>query len=83
MKPGPGKFEGCEDLETAERLYAITLDGGCDEEDGSVDEGGWIGLIGEAIVTEDSQGFFTYTLFDSEAAARHVWASLLSEVRFG
>ena len=38
---GPGKFSTILD----EYVYQVSLDGGCDEEIGSVDEGGWFGLM--------------------------------------
>ena len=73
-EPGPGIFERCEDLETAERLYGISMEGGCDEQHGSVERGSlWAGLIADAIVYQDGSGFFTYHLYGSEAEAREVW----------
>ena len=58
--------------ETAEMLNDIALNGFTDDQCGSVDEGGWYGLILEhkAIITEDSQGFFDYDIFDTEQIAR-------------
>ena len=38
---GPGKFSTILDS----YVYQVSLDGGCDEEIGSVDEGGWFGLM--------------------------------------
>jgi hypothetical protein len=72
MKPGPGKFERCEDLEIAERLYAITLDGGADEQDEGGGGSAWW-LVADAIAFEDAEGFFVYRLYASEAEARGVW----------
>ena len=66
-----GKFEGNEDQETAERLHGCTLDGGHDEELGTVDTTGWWALVADYknpvgdpldldwyVVTEDNDGFF-------------------------
>jgi len=71
----PGKFEGNADEALAERLYDVTMDGGQDDEIGTVDELGWYGLIldfeGKSYVVEqDTYGFFTYSEFDSADAAR-------------
>ena len=38
---GPGKFSTILDS----YVYQVSLDGGCDDEIGSVDEGGWFGLM--------------------------------------
>jgi len=38
---GPGKFNTILDS----YVYQVSLDGGCDDEIGSVDEGGWFGLM--------------------------------------
>lgn len=81
-KPGPGKFEGNESLETAQALYEITGYRGEDESFGSVDENGrWVAIIVNGflpdenltaaayIVEEDSNGFFTYTEYETSEAA--------------
>ena len=40
---GPGKFSTILDS----YVYSVSLDGGCDEEEGSVDEcGAWYGIMG-------------------------------------
>ncbi len=38
---GPGKFNTILDS----YVYQVSLDGGCDDEIGSVDEGGWFGMM--------------------------------------
>ena len=80
----PGKFSD----ETAAKLYEMSLDGGPDEETGSVQEQGWFGLMvstglagaEHAILEEDSQGFVSYSTFDSEEAARAKFAELEAEL---
>jgi hypothetical protein len=77
----PGKFEACGPV--GEALYELSLDG-CDDEFGSVDEGGWYGLILDtglacasyAILSEDSQGFVEYGAYDTEEKAMHDWARI-------
>ena len=80
MRPGPGKFEACGDSRLADVLYGITLESGCVEEIGSVDELGWYGIIENRdhayIVEEDSQGFFDYTRYDTIRAAHTVFSKL-------
>ena len=54
---------------TGEMLNEIAMDGFLDDQFGSVTEDGiWLGLILEhkAIIQEDSQGFFTYEIFENE-----------------
>lgn len=68
--PGPGKFEGTADLRVARALYALTLQGECDDQIGSVDEGMWIGWIGVFVCMEDPQGFFSYDVFDTSDEAQ-------------
>ena len=69
----PGKFEGCADDRLAEVLYQIAMDG-CDSDCGDVSESGWYGLIlhrGHGyIVSEDSQGFFTYDYYSMRGLAQ-------------
>lgn len=85
MTKRPGKFEGCSDQDLGETLHGITLDGGCDEELGDVQDFGWYGLIigfdnGKGyIVSEDNQGFFDYEEFPTYAAAEKAWAGLEKE----
>jgi hypothetical protein len=83
MKPGPGKFEGCHDKRIARVLYDIAGMSGCDEDIGSVQELGWFGLIIQRnhayIISEDSQGFFDYTYFDSVQDAREAYNRIVSE----
>lgn len=81
-RPGPGKFEGCESLEVAERLYGIVMDSSQDATMGDVEEYGVVlDLIGDAICTTDQQGFFTYVLFPSEQAAQERWQGLETKLR--
>lgn len=67
-----------------EMLNEIAMDGFADDECGSVTENGiWLALILEhrAIIQEDSQGFFSYEIFETEEEAQktfdflaqHVW----------
>lgn len=70
VQPGPGKFEGNHDVRLAKVLYALSLDGEFDDQIGSVDEGYWIGFIGRFVCQEDSQGFFTYDVFDTSDEAQ-------------
>ena len=69
----PGKFEGCADDRLAEVLYSISQDG-CDEDCGDVNESGWYGLILHRnhgyIVSEDSQGFFSYDYYPMRGLAQ-------------
>jgi hypothetical protein len=79
----PGKFEGNADEALAERLYDVTMDGGQDDEIGTVDELGWYGLIlgfeGKSYVVEqDTYGFFGYTEYDSPEAARTAFGQVES-----
>lgn len=69
----PGKFQACRDPEVGKRLYELTMEGAVDDQFGSVDEGGWYGLIADAIVSEDSNGFFDYRLYETEADARRAF----------
>ena len=70
LKPGPGKFEGNDDLRIARALYTLTLDGQVDDQIGSVDGGGWIGWIGRFVCMEDTQGFFGYEVFETSDEAK-------------
>ena len=74
----PGKFEGNKSQEVAARLYAQSMEGNLDDQFGMTDEGGWYGLIGDAIVAEDSRGFFDYTLYESEQHAAEVFGEMLT-----
>ena len=75
-RPRPGKFEGNINPGLAEELYDRTLDGWCDDQRGSVDEGGWYGLLGRFIVTEDDRGFFGYEEFESTKKAEQVFRTI-------
>ena len=68
--PGPGKFEGNADLRIARALYTLTLDGQIDDQLGSVDEGLWLGWIGQFVCQENEQGFFEYEAFDNSDEAK-------------
>ena len=62
--------------ETGEMLNDIAMNGFLDDQFGSVTEDGiWLGLILEhkAIIQENSQGFFTYEIFDSEDDAQKAY----------
>ena len=57
-------------------LNDIAMNGFLDDQFGSVTEDGiWLGLILEhkAIIQENSQGFFTYEIFDSEDDAQKAY----------
>lgn len=71
VDPGPGKFEGTADLRVARALHALSLDGECDDQLGTVDSGMWIGLIGRFVAWEDPQGFFSYEVFDTSEESTH------------
>jgi len=64
--------------ELAEQLYAISLDGGQDDEIGSVQEAGWFGLflLEKAILVEDNQGFVDAWEFDSIPKTYAEWQSV-------
>ena len=72
------KFDSAE----TEALYEVSLDGGPDEEIGSVDEQGWYGLMREerCILHEDSQGFVDGTWFDTKDELEQAWAELCAEL---
>lgn len=70
-----GKF----DSEETEFYYNITLDGGADEEIGSVDGFGWYGRVGNFILSEDSQGFVDGTKYDTDEEAKQVFATIVTE----
>lgn len=84
----PGKFEGNEDQDLAERLYANVRDGSMDDQFGSVDELGWYGLVADYeneddrlyIVEEDSNGFFTIVFeHEDEDVVKRQWARMVDE----
>ena len=60
-----------------EKLNDISMNGFCDDTCGDVDHGLWSGKINAegmlAIIQEDSQGFFNYTLYDSESELNQAW----------
>lgn len=71
VRPGPGRFEGNEDLRVAEAVWELSLDTAhLDDQWGSIDEGGWSGLIGRFVVLADPQGFISVEDYDTEEAAK-------------
>ena len=68
-----------------EKLNDISMNGFCDDTCGSVEYGIWSGKINVdgwppddntpmmAIIQQDSQGFFYYTLYDSESELNQAW----------
>ena len=76
----PGKFEACDDDRLADVLSGLD----CDEECGSVDELGWYGLILHRnhgyIVEEDSNGFFTYTFYETRGLAQSEYDNISSSI---
>jgi len=84
-KPGPGKFEDCESLEVAEKLYEILGNSGQVKDFGSVVEWPWhyIALIhtidGKSYVTdEDQDGFFTYEEFSDAKEANKTYEQVVA-----
>ena len=61
-----------------EGLYLTTLDGGADEECGTVDLTGWFGRIDRHILAEDSQGFVDRTTCDTVAQAERTFDAIRS-----
>ena len=66
---------------TGEKLNDISMNGFCDDTSGSVEYGLWSGKVNVdgmlAIIQEDDQGFFNYTLYDSEADMELDWLRIL------
>jgi hypothetical protein len=62
----------------AERLHEISLEGGQDEEIGSVDELDWCGLFVKerAILVEDSQGFVDAIDYETEDELLKAWEGI-------
>lgn len=88
MANRPGKFEGCSDQDAGESLHEM-CGNGPDDEAGSVQENGvWYGLLCETgikgaenvICSEDDYGFFDYTVFKTERAARQAFAEIQAEL---
>ena len=77
------KFEKCKDPVLGRVLYKVVLDEDCEDELGDRDGFGWYGWIVNRnnrnltsyIVSEDSQGFFTYEEFPTDIA-REKWDTL-------
>jgi len=53
---------------------------GCDDEVGESNSVGWYGRIGRAIVTEDSQGFFSWWAEDSVDVAKATMDRIAGEL---
>jgi hypothetical protein len=71
-KPGPGKFQTCEDERIASGVYELSLDSSnMDDQLGSVEEGMWIGWMGRFVMWQDPDGFFEYEAFASNEDAKH------------
>ena len=64
-----------------EGLYLTTLDGGADEECGTVDLTGWFGRIDRHILAEDSQGFVDRTTCDTVAQAERTFDAIRERVK--
>ena len=78
-----GKFEGCADQELGQKIYELTMEG-CDAELGEVESFGWYGLLLNVdgknyIVSEDNNGFFDYTEYDTIDEVTTAWDNLASE----
>ena len=60
-----------------EKLNDISMNGFCDDTSGSVEYGLWSGKVNAegmlAIIQEDDQGFFDYTLYASESELNQEW----------
>lgn len=78
--PGPGRFEGNDSYEICEALDGLCAKSFFNEQFGTTEEGIWEALFlhttirdGKArayIVTEDSNGFFSYKEYSSDEEAR-------------
>lgn len=77
----PGKFEGCED----DRLAEVLCSTDCNAQCGEADTTGWYGLILHRnhgyIVSEDSQGFFDYTYYETKEEAEKVFGRIESDIQ--
>jgi hypothetical protein len=79
----PGKFEVSGAV--GERLHEMVNDSFHQDEYSLGDGGGWFGLIintglecaPHAVLSEDSDGFFTYTTFDTSEEARTEWDKMV------
>ncbi len=86
MRYGPGKFEGTGNYSNvAQYLYSLSLDSSLDEDLGESESFGWYGKFAGkikgrgpfyAIVSEDSQGFFDVTYYDTQDALDAAWKLL-------
>lgn len=95
---GPGKFEGAYNIRLAEAFYDLTMDGFTDDEAGDVTETGmWAGFFADltqykikedgqpveaAIVTEDSNGFFSYETFSDRSVAKRIWEKMANDLNY-
>ena len=77
-----GKMEGCESELIANVLYELCGVSGYDEQVGDVQYNGWYALVrGKRygfIVSEDSQGFFSYDVFGPDDDIESNWALIES-----
>jgi|TARA_R100001530_G_C4271445_1_gene143230 hypothetical protein len=64
-----------------EKLNDISMNGFCDDTSGSVEYGLWSGKVNAegmmAIIQEDDQGFFDYTLYANEAELNQAWDRII------
>ena len=76
----PGKFEACDDDRLAEVLSGLD----CNEDCGEADTTGWYGLILHRdhgyIVSEDSQGFFSYDYYPMRGMAQSEYDNISSSI---
>lgn len=69
------------DSRLAENLYEDSLEGGADDDIGSVDELGWFGLFEEekAILSEDGQGFVYLNEYGDQEALDKAWNEIIDQ----
>mgnify|MGYP003334643314 CR=1 FL=1 len=68
------------DCPETEQIYHLSLDGGIEEQIGSVDEQGWYGRIGRSILTEDNFGFVCSQTWDTEEQAIEAFANIIIKI---
>ncbi len=86
MKYGPGKFEGNGNYSlVAQYLYSLSLDNSLDDDLGESESFGWYGKFSGkikgrgpfyVIVSENSQGFFDATYYDTSKELEEDWTKL-------
>src|SRR6187549_1403417 len=70
VTPRSGRFEGNPDARIAEALYELTLEDTLDAWSGdSNGPQGWNARVGRFLLHEDSDGFFSYRIFESDLEA--------------